>query len=220
MARRNPLRVYHPVMAPEPPTGSFPTGAPYWYWLGGRPALDFVNTRRERWRGRIECLRSAADLAEWLTRAELLERPVPAGRGMLAAAVELREAIDAGVVAAVAEAAPDPGALAVVDSWLELAAPRPALVTTPDGIPLLAEHGARDPLEAALGAIALDAAHMLGRARERERVRICGSDTCSARFYDRSPAARRRWCSMARCGNVAKARRFRARGATDERLPA
>ena len=77
--------------------------------------------------------------------------------------------------------------------------------------PRFAERVDEDPLLAALGAIALDAARMLGRAQERERVRICGSDTCSARFYDRSPAARRRWCSMALCGNVAKARRHRAR---------
>ena len=40
--------------------------------------------------------------------------------------------------------------------------------------------------------IALDAARLLGDARERARVRICASDTCSARFYDRSRAARRR----------------------------
>jgi predicted RNA-binding Zn ribbon-like protein len=220
MARSNPLSAYDPVMTPEPPDTPFPSGAPYWYWLGGRPALDFVNTRRERWRGKIECLRSASDLTKWLTQAELLERPVPAGRGMLAAAVELREAIDLGVVAAVAGEAPDPGALAVVDGWLELAAPRPALVMAPDGRALLAEHATRDPLEAALGAVAVDAARMLGRAQERDRVRICGSDTCSARFFDRSPAARRRWCSMTLCGNVAKARRFRAHRSTNERLPA
>jgi predicted RNA-binding Zn ribbon-like protein len=59
--------------------------------------------------------------------------------------------------------------------------------------------------------VALDAACLLGRPHERARLRICGSDTCSARFFDRSPAARRRWCSMAGCGNVAKARRHRAR---------
>jgi predicted RNA-binding Zn ribbon-like protein len=113
----------------------------------------------------------------------------------------------------------DGDALAVIDGWLELAAPRPALVAAAGGAPLLAERAAADPLEAALGAVALDAARMLGRPQERDRVRICGSDTCSARFYDRSPAARRRWCSMAGCGNVAKARRFRARGSTNERLP-
>ena len=38
--------------------------------------------------------------------------------------------------------------------------------------------------------VALDAARMLGAAEERARIRICGSETCSARFYDRSPAAR------------------------------
>jgi predicted RNA-binding Zn ribbon-like protein len=51
---------------------------------------------------------------------------------------------------------------------------------------------------------------MLGTGEERARVRICGSETCSARFYDRSPAGRRRWCSMQACGNVEKARRHRA----------
>jgi predicted RNA-binding Zn ribbon-like protein len=59
--------------------------------------------------------------------------------------------------------------------------------------------------------VALDAARMLGVAAERDRVRVCASDTCSARFYDRSPAGRRRWCSMALCGNVEKARRHRAK---------
>ena len=53
--------------------------------------------------------------------------------------------------------------------------------------------------------VAYDAARMLGIASERARVRICGSDTCSARFYDRSPAGARRWCSMAVCGNQNKA---------------
>ncbi|MEA2137373.1 MAG: hypothetical protein QOG56_523, partial [Solirubrobacteraceae bacterium] len=67
------------------------------------------------------------------------------------------------------------------------------------------------PLEHALGLIALDAARMLGTAGERARARICASQTCSARFYDRSPAAARVWCSMRGCGNVAKARRHRER---------
>jgi predicted RNA-binding Zn ribbon-like protein len=51
---------------------------------------------------------------------------------------------------------------------------------------------------------------MLG-TEQRERLRICASDTCSARFYDRSPAGGRVWCSMTGCGNVAKARRHRER---------
>jgi predicted RNA-binding Zn ribbon-like protein len=52
---------------------------------------------------------------------------------------------------------------------------------------------------------------MLGSEGERGRIRVCASDTCSARFYDRSPAGGRRWCSMQACGNLDKVRRHRAR---------
>lgn len=201
-------------MTPEPPDTPFPSGAPYWYWLGGRPALDFVNTRRERWRGDIECLRSPADLAEWLRRAGMLEGEARASRVLLGRAVELREAIDAGVRACVAGDPLAPAAVETIDGWLSSPRPRVALLADlGGGPPRLGERDGGDPLRAALGAVALDAARLLGRREERARLRICGSETCSARFYDRSPAARRRWCSMALCGNVEKARRHRARAA-------
>jgi predicted RNA-binding Zn ribbon-like protein len=79
-------------------------------------------------------------------------------------------------------------------------------------MPRLGKRAADDLAEAAVAAVALDAAHMLGRPEERRRVRVCASEACSARFYDRSPAGRRRWCSMRTCGNEAKARRHRERG--------
>jgi len=113
----------------------------------------------------------------------------------------------------VAGEAPDPAALTEIDDWLVFAGSRPALAPGPGGLPLLGERAAADSPRRALGMVALDAARMLGLAAEAERVRICGSDSCSARFFDRSPAGRRRWCSMALCGNVAKARRHRARAA-------
>src|SRR5215210_8459785 len=105
-------------MPREVPDGPFPSGAPYWYWLGGRPALDFVNTRRERWRRDIECLCSREDLSEWLVRAGLLPRAMPATSRVLRDARELREAIDVGVRAAVAGEAIDASALRAIDDWL------------------------------------------------------------------------------------------------------
>ena len=42
---------------------------------------------------------------------------------------------------------------------------------------------------------------------DRERVRACASPDCTLHFYDASRAGRRQWCSMAMCGNRAKARR-------------
>jgi predicted RNA-binding Zn ribbon-like protein len=52
--------------------------------------------------------------------------------------------------------------------------------------------------------IALDAAEMLG-TELRDRLRICPGPGCGGRFADDSPAGRRRWCSMAVCGNRNKA---------------
>ena len=194
------------------------SGAAYWYWLGGRPALDLVNTRRERWRRNLECLTSDRDAVDWLIAAELLPAPARAPHGFGEEARTLREAIDTGVRAAIAGQPMDPDPLGVIDDWLALAGSRPALGAGPDGVPVLSERPPDSPRRA-LAVVALDAARMLGSAEERARLRICGSETCSARFYDRSPAGRRRWCSMERCGNVEKARRHRA-AARPANLPA
>jgi predicted RNA-binding Zn ribbon-like protein len=197
-------------MIPEVPDGPLVSGAPYWYWLGGRPAVDFVNTRRERWRRNVECLACPEDLAAWLVAARLLPARRPVGGELLEAARSLREAIDAGLTAAVAgEPAPE-RALAEIDGWLGEAPLRPRLTTGADGQARLAGPACDTPRRA-LGLLALDAAQVLGRPQERARLRVCASADCSARFYDRSPSGRRRWCSMAGCGNVAKARRHRAR---------
>ena len=184
------------------------SGAAWWYWLGGRPALDLVNTRRERWRRCVETLVGPRDLARWLVEAGLLETaPARPSRRALDGARELREAIDAAVVAVVAGEPAPPAAVGVIDAWL----PRPSLALDADGVPVLREG---DGLRDALAVIALDAATMLGTA-ERTRIRICDSETCSARFYDRSPGGRRRWCSMRACGNVNKVRRHRAHAQRD-----
>ena len=192
------------------------TGAPHWYWLGGRPAVDFVNTLRERWARRVETLVTPGDLGAWLHRAGLLDTP-PARppRALLAEARELREAIDACLVAALDAAPADPAALALIDAWLPAAAAPARLLPGPR---LVAEP-ARDDPRRALGEVALDAARMLGTPDEARRMRICASATCSARFYDRSPAGRRRWCSMQGCGNQAKARRYRARHHHEQEKP-
>jgi predicted RNA-binding Zn ribbon-like protein len=187
------------------------SGAEWWYWLGGRPALDLVNTLRERWRRRVETLVTPDDLGLWLVRAQLLPAQHAVSRARLGDARELREAIDLCVQAAVGADAAPPAAVAIIDGWLAHAGTRAQLAVAGDGIPVLGELAPADAVRRALGTVALDAARMLGTRDESARIRICASQTCSARFYDRSPAARRRWCSMALCGNEAKARRHRER---------
>jgi predicted RNA-binding Zn ribbon-like protein len=57
------------------------------------------------------------------------------------------------------------------------------------------------------------AAHnLLELLRDRpERIRACAGHGCVLYFYDTSRAGRRQWCSMAGCGNRAKAQRHYAR---------
>lgn len=184
------------------------SGRAHWYWIGGDPAIDLVNTLRERWRRRVECLVDADDLAGWLARTGLAEPGAAATAEQVAGARALRECIDTLLVAAVEGGPADRGAVAALDRWLD-GAPRPSLVVGDDGAPDLCDRGPVDPVDAALGRLALSAARILG-GPERTRLRICAADDCSARFLDRSPAGRRRWCTMAGCGNRAKVRRHRA----------
>ena len=206
---------YHGVMPdldlPEELVLPLATGEPWWYWSGGRPAVDFVNTRRERWRRGVETLVTPEDLATWLVRAGVMDASALVTRKVLAQAIDLREAIDTLLVGAIDGTPVAPTeAITLIDDWLVFAGVRPQLVAGDGGVPLLTERAAADSPRRALGTIALDAATMLG-TDQRSRIRICASDTCSGRFFDRSPAGRRRWCSMRTCGNEAKARRHRQR---------
>lgn len=45
----------------------------------------------------------------------------------------------------------------------------------------------------------------------RDRVRECAAPDCQLLFVDASRPGRRQWCSMARCGNIAKTRAYRER---------
>ncbi|MBK3630046.1 CGNR zinc finger domain-containing protein [Streptomyces sp. MBT49] len=44
-----------------------------------------------------------------------------------------------------------------------------------------------------------------------DRIRGCAQETCVLHFFDTSRNGTRRWCSMAVCGNRAKASRHYAR---------
>lgn len=49
------------------------------------------------------------------------------------------------------------------------------------------------------------------RAGTWARLKACESDPCQWVYYDRSPAGRSRWCTMAICGSRAKMRTYRRR---------
>ena len=79
----------------------------------------------------------------------------------------------------------------------------PLTLVLADGEARLGGEGA---LEQVLGAVA-----RLAVRGELPRVKICPADDCRWAFYDTSRNSSRQWCSMAVCGNRAKARAHRAR---------
>jgi predicted RNA-binding Zn ribbon-like protein len=58
-----------------------------------------------------------------------------------------------------------------------------------------------------LGPVLLDAADLLTSGKFA-KIRQCSDEACGWLFLDRSQAGKRRWCSMADCGNRYKARRY------------
>ena len=94
-----------------------------------------------------------------------------------------------------------------INEWIAAEPQRPVLRIEAGVAVLSAPRAARTP-RGALALIAADAAELLGTGL-RDRLRICPGPGCHGRFLDDSPAGRRRWCSMAVCGNRSKAAAYR-----------
>lgn len=190
--------------------------------LGDHPALDFVNSTAVQGGVRLEGLSDGAALLSWLTRAGLIDegdaRQVAASfsRGELdivaAEAVELREWLRALIADWASRPEPQLPAEAVrrLNPLLALDHAYRELGTVEDGSPELVTHRRWDSARALLVPLAVAAAELLSSGTPA-LVRRCEGLDCAMWFYDRTKAHRRRWCSMALCGNRAKARAHRSR---------
>ena len=187
--------------------------------VGGRPALDFVNTVDPRHApDRSDYLTSYGALLDWVESLQLA-MPAPAGAlGRIAAtepeaaaaalerAVALREALYRVFATAVTRRPVSEEALAVVNTQLCQATDHHVLRPDPAG-------GVRDgwvgaeSLDSPLWPVVIDAWDVL-TTDLITRVRECpGEDqTCGWLFLDSSRSGNRRWCDMRTCGNRAKVR--------------
>jgi predicted RNA-binding Zn ribbon-like protein len=176
----------------------------------GRPCLDLVVTAGERWRRSFERLRSRDDLARWLVESGLADMPPRVTSRDLANARDLRESIFR-VARAAMDDAPAPGVdVRTINAWASRADLSPRFERIGGGV------GRSGPatVNAALATIARDAADLFGGAAAA-RVRECQAPDCSSLFLDTSRAGRRRWCSMAACGNRQKVAAYRGRRTPD-----
>ena len=198
--------------------------------IGGDLALDFTNTAG--WRGGSEdpgVLFDYADLAAWAEHAGIVDidrrktlealavaEPERADEAFRRA-IELREALYRAFAARTHGAAIDPGDLTIINDaiadanqHLFLAPDRDRLAWTWQGI--------ENALEGPLWIVVRSAADLL-TSEQLARVRECEGEKCDWLFIDASKNHSRRWCSMADCGNRAKAKRNYARKRGTQEIP-
>ena len=197
--------------------------------LADHSALDFLNSLASPAGAVIEWIGDGRALINWLADAGLLEPDLLAkltgelaGDMLDALAAEAR-ALREWLRCFVAEHAGGPLTAAALPNLTPLNA---MLAEDAAFRQVQAVRGAlawtgpcrRSPRQALLQPLAAEIGDLICDADFR-RVRRCEGRGCTVWFMDRTKSGRRRWCSMALCGNRAKATAHRSRqrgqGATD-----
>ena len=191
--------------------------------LGDCLCLDFVNTleRRPGGRGGREGLTDYDALLAWARRAGAIDSELAGWLDACAAwapgvaadalgrARELREAIHAVAAPFAAGETPEADGLDRLNRALSGLLARTGLAAGGTGL-ARAWTGEADAPERLLWPLAWSAFDLFA-GPEFARLRVCAGADCHRLFLDRSKNRSRRWCAMESCGNVAKARRHRAR---------
>lgn len=167
----------------------------------GRLSLDFASGVRGLG---ADGAPSKEDLGRWLHRASLAERLPGVGAYQLQQAVALAAAIEACAQATIKGTGLPPADVARINQWA--AVPVFPELDPAGGVKWRVHRS----VEGAFARIARDAVDLLG-GDAAPRIRQCAGEGCETLFVDRSPSGMGRWCSMSRCGNRAKVRRYRRR---------
>lgn len=178
-------------------------------FVGDNLALDFINTQYGVGSAHQECLVDDASVVGWLKLAKVLPMDcavVP--KGLLKLAMELRASAELLLTAARSgQAARADMVNRVLETgrpvreleWNSASASFQWVVRRPrEDAPSLLE-----PVAQALAELLTDT--------QLELVRQCEAHDCTLWFHDLTKSHRRRWCSMAVCGNRMKVAAFRSR---------
>ena len=189
--------------------------------VGGHPAVALLNSTAQLRQDepRIELLDDGFGLLDWLSATGLLSdsetdflqrRYSTRTLDQLARdAVELREWWRGSLAHVLSDATHTTDILEHINELLALSNNYSRLEDTADGIVLTPIRRWTKPASV-LAPIAEAIADLI-ESTSQHLIRKCKNPACTLFFYDRTKAHRRRWCSMAVCGNRAKARAHRNR---------
>ena len=185
---------------------------PGFYFVGNYLCVDFVNTRHVE-DGRVveDLLRGPHDLAGWFREAGVLGRleaekwgEGPKGGREFRRAIGFRESLRCMVEGAAGGGVVRQEKVEEINGLLRERPGYTQVVRSGDGFEgrfVLERGGAAG----GIGRVAESAADLLANG-DLSRLKKCENPECTLHFYDTSKNRSRRWCSMAFCGNVMKAR--------------
>lgn len=171
----------------------------------GHPALTFLNTVTDDGKSRaVNSFASTEDLLAILVSVGLVPRGLRApGAGQLAALMGLRDAAYAVLSAMAAGRKPGREDALTLETAVKSVLQDASFSFRPAGLAI-----APGPLGGVYDHVVLGLYDLMQRP-DLDRLRECRR--CTHLFLDHGRGRGRRWCSMARCGNRAKAETFRAR---------
>jgi predicted RNA-binding Zn ribbon-like protein len=187
--------------------------------IGGHASLDFVNTAGDHLSDQPgEWLLSYRDLLFWAQRASILTEvdvlrleqkaahQPQAAEQALARTIAMREVIYRLLLGVIRQQAPNSSDLAAFNRALAGAPPREGVLYQAGAFQWQHSAGSND-LDDVFGRVLWEVADLLTSDRLAQ-VKLCAGEECGWLFLDASRNQSRRWCSMADCGNRAKAKRY------------
>lgn len=188
------------------------------FFVGGDPALDFLNTRPALKGGEEELLADFPAVLRWLTAAGLAEKAdvegfadrwaeSTAAKNAMKEILAFREKVRGAVFALESEGRVPETALAEVNEALARHPVCFQVVTSGQRNVKKTKFLLKNP-EDVMGILANAAADLFSR-RDLRRIRKC--ESCVIHFCDTTKNHTRRWCSMQFCGNRSKVMSYAAR---------
>lgn len=176
--------------------------------IGGSVALDFVNTVGNRLGEKREYLCSPHQLKRWARLAGLIgaRENISLSAAQWKKLLAAREQLYDLFLAPAAGRTLPKSAVEKLNRRLAAVAIHRQIIPGKVGFRWGWKTSARDAAHL-LAPILFDAAELVTSGKFA-RIRQCEGETCGWLFLDRSQAGRRRWCSMADCGNRDKVRRY------------
>jgi predicted RNA-binding Zn ribbon-like protein len=175
--------------------------------LGDHLALDLLNTQARENGEAVDFWADGDAVAAWLARQGV----VPAAGEKVDGARLLADATALRTLARTLIGRRREGKKVDIDAlnaYLHAYLSAPELARDADGNLVLARTARGDTVASLLGPVAEAVAQLLVEG-DVALIRQCEHPDCILWFYDRTKAHKRRWCSMALCGNRYKAAQFR-----------